>query len=113
MLFDFETLSMNPLVVEAVAIVEKLVGNDEFYLHTFGTVLRLIAGESLIVRSNISDEDILQIRANLECTVSYDMEPPQTSYMECDPGMPGTPSNIIMNPSVRSYPGIYDFLKYF
>jgi hypothetical protein len=102
MLFDFDSLSINKLVVEAAEIVEKLVGNDTFFLHTFGSVLRLITGEYLIVKSNITDEDILQIRTNLKCTVSYDMEPPQTSYMECDPGMPGTPSDIIMNPSVRS-----------
>jgi hypothetical protein len=102
MLFDFDTLSINKLVVEAAGLVEKLVCNDKFFLHTFGSVLRLIAGESLIVESNITDEDILQIRTNLKCTVSYDMEPPQTSYMECDPGMSGTPSDIIMNPSVSS-----------
>ncbi len=69
MLFDFDTLTINKLVVEAAEIVEKLVGNDAFFLHTFGSVLRLIAGESLIVKSNITDEDILQIRTNLECTV--------------------------------------------
>jgi hypothetical protein len=102
MLFDFDTLTINKLVVEAAEIVEKLVGNDAFFLHTFGSVLRLIAGEYLIVKSNITDEDILQIRTNLKCTVSYAMEPPRTSYMEFDPGMPGTPSDIIMNPSVRS-----------
>jgi hypothetical protein len=101
MLFDFGTLSKNKLVVEAAAIVENLVHDDTFFLHTFGSVLRLIAGKSSIVKSNITDEEILQIRTHLKCTVSYDMEPPQTSYMECDPGMPGTASDIIMNPSVR------------
>jgi hypothetical protein len=109
---DLDTLPISKLVVEAAAIVEKLVGNDAFFLHSFGSVLRLIAGESLNVKSSISDEDILQIRANLKCTVSYDMEPPHTAYMECDPGMPGTSSKIIINPVVRSYPGIHDFLKY-
>ncbi len=39
-------------------------------------------------------------------------------YMEYDPGMPdpgmpGTSSNIIMNPLVRSYQGTHKFLMYF
>mmetsp|Transcript_14175 Transcript_14175/g.30284 ORF Transcript_14175/g.30284 Transcript_14175/m.30284 type:complete len:115 (-) Transcript_14175:858-1202(-) len=101
MLFNFGTLSTNKLVVEATAIVENLVYNDTFFLHTFGSVLRRIAGESSIVKSNITDEEILQIRTHLNCTVSYDMEPPQKSYMQCDPGLPNTASEIIMNTLVR------------
>ncbi len=102
MKINFESKAVPPLVQEAATIVEELVGNDKFFLHTIGSVLRQIAGESPIVKSNLIDEDILQIRSNLEINVSYSIAQPQTSYMEVDPGMPGTPSVIIMNPSVRS-----------
>ena len=103
MRLNFGTLSVEPLVQEAVAIVENLVDNDAFFLHTFGSVLRQIAGESKIVKSSITDEEILQIRTKLQCTVSYDMQPPEKSYMECDLSSTDAESNIIMNPSVRSH----------
>ncbi len=102
MKISFGHLSVIPLVKEAATIVENLIDNNEFFLHTFGSVLRQIAGESLIVKSNITDDDILQIRTKLDCTVSYVMEPPQNVYMECDLETPDIASEIIMSPLVRS-----------
>ena len=99
---NFGSKPVLPLVQEAATIVEELIGNNTFFLHTFGSVLRQIAGDSPIVKSNLTEGDILQIRSNLAFNVSYCMAQPQTSYMDVDPGMPGTPSVIIMNPSVRS-----------
>jgi hypothetical protein len=57
------TLTVEPLVKEAVATVENLADNDEFFLNTFGFVLRKKAAEYLIVKSNITDEEVLQIRS--------------------------------------------------
>ena len=102
MKISFEDLAVHPLVKEAATIVEKLVENNEFFLHTFGSVLHQIAGESSVIKSNITDDDILQIRTRLDCTVSYIMESPQNSYMECDLESPGIASEIIMSPLVRS-----------
>ena len=98
----FGHLYANPLVKQAATIVENLVDDNAFFLHTFGSVLRQIAGESSIVKSNITDDDILQIRTKLDCTVSYVMEPPQNAYMECDLETPDMASEIIMSPLVRS-----------
>jgi hypothetical protein len=57
--------------MEATAIVENLADDNAFFLHTFGSVLRQIAGESSILKSNITDDDILKIRTKLDCTVLH------------------------------------------
>ncbi len=99
--FDFEGSFVEQLVRDAVEIVQTLVDNNEFFLHTFGSVLRQIAGLSLLVKSNITDEDIFEIRAKLQCTVST-IACLSRSYMECDPDN----LEVYINALVQSISGL-------
>jgi hypothetical protein len=87
----------DPLALEAAGIAEVLLANDEFFLQNFGVVAQQIAASSPLI-TDVTDEDLLELREKLVCTVCVE-EPTTTTpvYMECD----AKEKQIFINPTVR------------
>ncbi len=89
----------DPLALKAAGIVEDLLANDEFFIKNFGAVAQQIAAKSPLITEQVTDEDLLNLRTQLVCTVCLEeLATTAHLYMKCDT----EEKQIFINPTVRS-----------